>query len=682
MKKLALLLALLLIPTLFYGVGMAASGWQVYQLEDGSICVTDESLDEEVITSLELGVGETRYIEVQNTSEYKFVSSSMYVKVDKYGMLLCEGTGRATLRIYYTSASYVEIRVEVSKAPGSVKFSKDTVYIDPGQQSKLGYSLPRNTAGWVDFYSSNEDVVEVNNKGEIFAVAPGRAQVYAETYNDKTAECTVIVNTPSPAKLTVDSELTGYCYESFHINASLEGGYRETLSFESLNPDICEVDSKGNVSCLKEGIAMIDVRSSGGKKVSCIVTVLPCAQSIAPESDVIYVYQGGKAEVRAVTSGGSGAYSLESLDKSIAVTDTDGELLAVGTGSCPIRITAPGGAYADATLVVLPFPEECTLKVERTSMAVGETIRCGVASAYTASMPISLSVSDPGILSVDANGSVRALVPGKAKVIAKGGGLTQEVEIEVEAMSRSISFERDEYMAGVGDTLSFKLIYSSGAGLPEYGTTNASVASVDDEGHVTAVAPGDAVIYARLLNGTEARSRITVYEAATTVKPNIERAVIGVGDFVQVDFSFDEGRYSNIIWHVDDASLISHDGEGGIRSIGGTGSARVVASIITGAEAAIAVNVIDAPSDMTLDAERLSQNSLFTDYVAMSVDEVRPLNPRFPGYTSVSFTVESLDPDIVSADASGVLTALNEGTAQIRISCYNGYTRTVLVEVS
>ena len=105
MKRILFLMTLLTALTLLICVSAAASSWQAYLMPDGSIRVTDAECDGEVVSALTLGLNETRFIEVDSEGYFSFSSSSMYVRVDDDGMLLCEGTGRATLKIYYTTTS-------------------------------------------------------------------------------------------------------------------------------------------------------------------------------------------------------------------------------------------------------------------------------------------------------------------------------------------------------------------------------------------------------------------------------------------------------------------------------------------------------------------------------------------------------------------------------------------------
>ena len=679
MKNKFLILLLFSALTLLFCVSAVAASWQAYLLPDGSICVTDEELDAEAVDELTLGLNETRFIEVRS-EQHSFKSSSAYVKVDDDGMLLCGGLGHATIEAYYTGTNAIRLKINVKKAPTSIKLDKSSVSMKPGQSAKLTYTLSRSSAGGVSFYSADEDIVTVNEKGELLAISPGNALVFAETYNGKTASCEVTVKMPPPATIKVQSSFTGHAFESFCMNAQLDGGYQETLSYESTDITVCTVDSDGNVYCLKEGSADITVIASGGNRAVCYVRVQPAASSVTPESSKLFLYEGGSTRIHAETNGGSGNYHIESLNEAIVSAISNDTVRALAAGTAQVKLVAPGGASCVVDITVLPFPEECRLIVEKDLLAAGETTYCSIASEFTAAMPFSLISSDDSIFTVDTNGLITALKPGKATLCAISGALTQEIQIEVVPMAKNITFRESELICGVGDILKTDLIYADGGGEAIYASSDERIAVIDQNGFIHARSEGQVTLTAKLKNNAHAEVSLTVWPAAQNIYSSFDSVTIGEGDALKVDFTFDEGHYSIISWLSEDESLVTSS-EGAISSHSGTGSTYVSAVASSGAKKRILVNVISAPCDMNLDTLLITQEGLFTDYVKLSVGDSYDLGIDFEGYTSVTFECMSFDEEIAAVTSSGVISALKAGTARIQVRAYNGYTRQILVEV-
>ena len=682
MKLKTVFLFVLLALTLFIGVSAFAASWQAYVLPDGSICVTDEALPYEAIDTLTLGQNETRFIEVRSASEHRFESSSRYIKADEEGMLLGEGTGKATLRIFYTSSSFVEIRIVVEKAPASIKLDKTSINLNPEQTAQLKYTLNRGAAGLVSFYSADQDVVSVNEKGELKAINPGKTKIIVETYNGKSAECSVTVQAPPAAKIEVGTSFEGYAHEPFQLNAKLNGGYNETLSYESLNPDICTVSNDGTVFCLKEGIALINLTASGGNKTSCKVNVLPPATDIAAEKEKIYLYAGGTEILTATTVGGDGYFYAESLDESIAVAEDGVTVKALKPGVCSVRLSVYSEVSCLIEVHVLPFPSECALRVASTTIAEGESMPFTVAEEYTAAMPFAFESSAPSILRVDGNGTVTALSRGNAALIAYSGGFRQEVPIDVVPMARALSFDEKTVTLGVGDSMQLNLSYKDGAGTAIYSSSNEAAVRVDENGQITALAPGEATVTARLKNNVSASVQITVLPGAERLYMEQKEINVGQGDHFSLGFRFDEGAYSLINYTVEDDSLISWQSGNDFIASQSQGLTLVTASTAAGAHEQIWVNVINAPSEMRIDAEALTQNGAFTDYLRLPFGSRHELNIDFGSYTSVSYSCVSFDPEIASVDEKGTIEGLAPGTAHICVQSYNGLTRDILVEVT
>ncbi|MBQ6645835.1 MAG: Ig-like domain-containing protein, partial [Clostridia bacterium] len=438
----------------------------------------------------------------------------------------------------------------------------------------------------------------------------------------------------------------------------------------------------GTVFCLKEGIALINLTASGGNKTSCKVNVLPPATGIAAVKDKVYLYAGGTETLTATTVGGGGFFYAESLDESVAVVEEGVTVKALKPGVCSIRLSIYSEVNCLVELHVLPFPSECTLRVTSTTIAEGESMTFSVAEEYTAAMPFAFESSAPSVLRVDGNGTVTALSRGNATLIAYSGGFRQEVPIEVVPMARALSFDEKDVMLGVGDSMLLNLSYKDGAGTAIYSSSNEAAVRVDKNGQITALAPGEATVTARLKNNVSASVQITVLPGAEKLYTDQQEINVGQGDHFSLGFRFNEGTYSLINYMIEDGSLISWQGGNDFAAFQSQGRTLVTASTAAGANEQIWVNVINAPSEMRIDAEALFQEGAFTDYLRLPLGGRHELNIDFGGYTSVNYSCVSFDSEIASVDEKGTIEGLAPGTAHIRVQSYNGLARDIMVEVT
>ena len=234
---------------------------------------------------------------------------------------------------------------------------------------------------------------------------------------------------------------------------------------------------------------------------------------------------------------------------------------------------------------------------------------------------------------------------------------------------------------GEGDTLRVRARHLDGGGHISYSSNQPQIASVTEDGAVSALRSGIATITARLASGASAQMDVYVRQSAQSIYPERTRVVIGEGDHTTVPCSFDVGRYSLLKWESENESLFTVDQDGTIRSVSGTGEADAVVTAASGVRARVRVVVVDAPQSMHLEAQALTQGGLFTDYIALPAGQTHALNASFDELDVTHCSYESRDPKIATVDESGLITALSAGSARISVTAYNGLTREVLVEV-
>ena len=159
------------------------------------------------------------------------------------------------------------------------KPEQPTIAIEPatlslfiGQQDTLvAIITPEDTTGILIWESSNTKVVTVNANGVIKAKSEGEA-IISVVANAGTAQCTVTVQS---GILTIDKE-TFECnvYESTQLTITKpEHKATARVTWKSSNSSVANVDSKGNVTAIAVGNAVITASVSGCKSVECAVKV-------------------------------------------------------------------------------------------------------------------------------------------------------------------------------------------------------------------------------------------------------------------------------------------------------------------------------------------------------------------------------------------------------------------------
>ncbi|MBO5372887.1 MAG: Ig domain-containing protein [Lachnospiraceae bacterium] len=141
------------------------------------------------------------------------------------------------------------------------KLNKQSVRLIKGQTTKLKLKGAKGTVKWK---SSKKVVASVNKKGIVKARKKGKTQILAK-YAGKTYKCKVWVETPKISK-------TSLILEVGQTETLTMQGTKQKVTWSSKQPEIAEVDSRGNITANTEGTTVI-VAKVGSKKYVCVITV-------------------------------------------------------------------------------------------------------------------------------------------------------------------------------------------------------------------------------------------------------------------------------------------------------------------------------------------------------------------------------------------------------------------------
>ena len=655
-----------------------AEAW-VACVDGDTIVIADAAEGLEPLSDmLRLGVGEVRTILVPSEDAPLFASTNARcVSVSEAGELRALTKGKASIRVYLSDGS-VDIEVSVKEPPSRVKLGSKSGKLALGQTYQL---KPKITGtGGVVWTSSDENVATVDEDGVITAVSVGKCVITCTTYNGKKAECSVTVVMPAPAKVELDTyKAQVYDGETLALQVTLDGGYRETVAFTSNDESVARVDEQGVVTAVRPGTAVIRVEASGGNYTNCVVEVLAGATSIETDGTVT-LYVGGTMAVPARCVGGSGRYSVVSMNPDVVQGSSGATVTALREGEADLYVVTPNGEYAYCHATVRARPEGLLLIPDHSEIAAGEQARVYVnGSDLPATFEI---VGEDSAASVDGNGYVTGLKPGLAVVRAHVGGVSVDAGIEVKPFAEALSLSLFGETLGVGDRAQLTCALQNGAGRVTYVSDRPEILSVNETtGEISAEAVGTATITASIANGVSASLALTVRPAPTEFALTERERVVGAGDTLSLSYRMNEGAGGMVSWSSDDEGIASVDENGHLTavSVGTTTVRATTKSLLTDA---MTIRVVPAPYGLTVDAEPLSNGGRFQAYLRLKPGETAALHARCSGEAQTVFLYDSTLPTVADVDEDGLVRALSVGTTLVRVRMYTGETVNVLVEVA
>ena len=318
---------------------------------------------------------------------------------------------------------------------------------------------------------------------------------------------------------------------------------------------------------------------------------------------------------------------------------------------------------------------EITLDTEEADLNVGESIvlSATIVPYYAENQTITWSSSDGSIASAE-NGTVKALHSGEAVITAStANGKTAECTITVPGTKvTGVSLDPSEAQMHIGETLQLEETV-----IPEnadnqnvmWSSSNEAVASVDEDGLVTAEDAGTAIITVTTEDGDKtAQCTITVLKTAVTgVSLDQTVAHMYVRETLQLKETVAPENADNkdVTWSSSDEAVASVN-ENGLVTAKNAGTATITVTTEDGGKTAECVITVEAVPVQQIKLEPISTTLPLGKTLALK-SQVLPENATNPGITWTSS-----EPSIASVDADGTVKALKTGTVTITAAAVDG----------
>ncbi len=299
-----------------------------------------------------------------------------------------------------------------------------------------------------------------------------------------------------------------------------------TVTWSTSSTNVASVNN-GKVTAGSAGTAVINAKTSNGKTASCTVTVKPGvvnAESVSLNAKTYELTKGFTLTLTATV------YPSDATDKTVTWTSgnagvatvTAGKITAMSAGTAVITARTSNGKTVSCTVTVIAVEVE-KVNIEQTSVTLnfGEkvTLVITVSPADAADEPITLTSSDPGVVSI--NGlTVTAKNAGTVTIKATSlNGKTDVCTVIVNTIqTTSISLNKTSLSLTLGEfvTLTANIVPSNTTDKNiTWTTNNASVASVNGNGNITAESEGTATITVKASNGISATCTVIVNREIT-----------------------------------------------------------------------------------------------------------------------------------------------------------------------
>lgn len=587
-------------------------------------------------------------------------------RVDENGLVTILSAGTAS--IIATSDDDSTVR-EVCNL--SIKIPIATITIDEkeatmlvGQIKRISYLvLPQEaTNSKVAWTSTNKAVADVDATGKITAKAVGTAVIILSSIDGgQSVYCTITVReVATGVKLDVEKlELkTGEKYKLKPVlspKASSDSG----LMWESTDTKVAEVNEDGEVLAKGPGTAIIMVYTEGGGLAYCNVKVLQPVESIILNFSKKIIYVDETFELKASVSpseASSLGVTFESLNPQVAAVSDKGVVTGRMGGVTLITVTAvEGGVIATCELTVKELVNEIMLEEDSYRIGVGKSkvLTATILPDTSSNQKLKWISSNERIARVTQKGKVTGVATGFAviKVVSlDGSDIEAYCDIEVVKPVSRVSVTKKSLSMYVGEEKTIKAkVEPSNATYKDvfWTSSDESIAIIDEDGTITALKAGTAIITAKAQDnsGKQSICYLTVHNLvpATGITVMDKKLVMAVNEKKTVKAAINPSTSTDkYYWSSDNTGIVKVNSKGEITARA-TGSARVTVMTDSGKTATIEVTVIG------LNMKEITLEQYTTYDIPLSVE----------GTTSrVNFSI----------DNPGIAVLIRDGNSSTRIS--------------
>lgn len=425
-------------------------------------------------------------------------------------------------------------------------------------------------------------------------------------------------------------------------------------------------DGSATVKGLQVGTSKVTARTDdGGFMSSCNVTVGVGVEKIELDKSELSLKKGESASLKATIfpeNASDKSLKWGSSDVSVATVDAYGNVKAEGNGEATVFVSSSDGGFTaycnvkvgtSVTGISLD-PREFTLETIGSSF----TIKPVISPEDASDLGVVWESADTKVVSVASDGTVTAIGPGTTTVTAttNDGSFTSNCVVSVKSPAQHVSLDKTSLKLLEGEsgklTATVYPLNSTQKTLT-WVSDHPDVASVDNEGNVTARKAGAATVTVKVAEKVTAVCKVTVISRVTGISMSETTVELKPGEKHQLEATVLPQNASNaeVTWYSDKESVAIVSQLGLVTGVG-PGETTVHAVTTDGGKMASCLVKVGTPvKGITLS---VSSKTLYVGDPSLDISAtLTPANA-----TDKSLEWSSSDPEVASIAPGAALRAV------------------------
>lgn len=597
--------------------------------------------------------------------------------------------------------------VGVTNRAGGITLSKSSVSIYKGSSATLTATVTPSDAQNknVTWVSSDSSVAVVNSSGKITAKGAGTCTITVKTVDKGysgigySAKCTVTVKV-KPETITVEGANTVYTTKTTQLKATVlpADASNKNVKWTSSNENVATVSSKGLVTAVGKGTAVITVSSAELPDVKTTFTVKVkkkiSVQSVNLELSEKTMYKGKTLKLESEVYPSNATFSelkWKSSDSKIASVDSNGKVTARKAGKVTITCTSVDNPLCKSTCVITVKVKTTGVKISKTSLSMyateKKTLKATVKPSDATNKKLTWKSSDKKVATVSSEGVVTAKKAGTCTITVKtkSGGYVASCKIKVSKYVpvKKLSLKKTSVTIKDGKTYKLEAIFTPSKASNKsikWKSSDTKIATVSSKGVITAVKPGTCTITGKSKDsGKKVTCKVKVKKVAVkSIKFKESKYEVNCNGTLTLKPVISPSNATNqkITWKSSNTDYATVSSKGKVKGLKAGKTVTITATTKDGKYVAkCKVKIVNVP----LKALKLNKTKATTG-VGGSVTLTPVFTPS--NATNKTLTWTSSDTKIATVSSKGVVTPKKDGTCKITcISKDGGYAATCTITV-
>ena len=598
----------------------------------------------------------------------------------------------ALLCLGFVALSCDEENVVVEETIASLKVvGGDTINVYVGDTAYINveYSPSNAPAPRLYWYGYDQLLLRAyEGKNMIIARKRGATTLNIGMRDGDLSTSCVINISPVPFNLSY-AEKAIYVADTFSIKPILPPEAAKNIRWKSSKPNVASVDVNGVVKGLSAGECEISavafINSDTVCSNKCYIAVSNVDMETLVMGDTLREVKYGKT-VRFVVSHEPVNTTFTNIvwsssDESVAIVDKNGNVTAVGIGSCVISATNEESGLVVKCNVVVPLYKMESLQLNEVNLRLEYGQKFVLAASYepldATFTDLEWNSSDESIAKV-VNGEIEAVGVGDCviSVVSRENGMSAKCNVSVyitEMSSLKLSATKCEIPLGRSENLR-AIFEPENATFAElyWSSSDKKVATVDNNGNVSSVGEGTCIItVSNKDNSLTAQCEVMVYASKIISISCPSHNAIEKGESFVLSATclplYISPGYELLHWSSSDNSIATVDVNTGKVNCVGVGECTI--TVVANSDNSVSASCLLTVLPISVKGISLNHSSMVL-WAKETGKLLHTISPNNASNKAVKW--ESSDNSVATVSEDGVVTAVSEGQAAIKVTALDG----------